>query len=312
MPLDPKCKMLIELMAPPGAPTLDQMTPLEAREMMIRMAAVRGEGEAVKQVANRTVPGPHGEIPVRIYTPEGSGPLPILVYFHGGGWVIGNLDTHDASSRTLANLSGAIVVSVDYRLAPENKFPLPFDDCYAAARWAVENARSIGGDPARVAIGGDSAGGHLTAAVALRARDEDGPRFVHQLLIYPVTDAAFDTPSYRDNAEGYFLTKSSMVWFWNHYLRDDKDRDNPYASPLRAKSLAGLPPATVISAEYDPLRDEGEQYGARLEKAGVPTRVTRYDGMIHGFFGMTEVLDQAMDAMRESAAVLRKAFGTAS
>jgi acetyl esterase len=242
MPLDPKCKLLLELLSPPGTPTLDQMSPPEAREMMVRMNALRTSDETVKQVVNRTVPGPHGEIPVRIYTPEGSGPLPILVYFHGGGWVIGNLDTHDASCRTLANLSGAIVMSVDYRLSPEHKFPAPFDDCFAAARWAVENAASLGGDPARVAIGGDSAGGNLTATVALRARDEGGPRFTHQLLIYPVTDATFDTPSYRDNADGYFLTKNAMVWFWNHYLRADEDRDNPYASPLRARSLAGLPP----------------------------------------------------------------------
>jgi len=311
MPLDPKCKMLLELLSPAGAPTLDQMSPPEAREMMLRMTGLRPGGEAVKQVTNRNVPGPHGEIPIRVYTPEGSGPLPIFVYFHGGGWVIGNLDTHDASCRTLTNLSGAIIVSVDYRLAPEHKFPIPFDDCYAAAGWAVENAKSLGGDPGRVAIGGDSAGGNLTATVALRARDERGPRFTHQLLVYPVTDAAYDTPSYRDNADGYFLTRSSMVWFWNHYLRDDRDRDNPYASPLRAKNLEGLPPATVITAEYDPLRDEGEAYGARLEKAGVPTRVTRYDGMIHGFFGMTDVLDQAKDAMGEAAAVLRRSFGTA-
>jgi acetyl esterase/lipase len=311
MPLDPKCRLLIELLAPPGAPTLDQASPLEAREMMQRMTGFRPGGEDVKHVENRTVPGPHGEIPVRIYTPEGSGPLPILVYFHGGGWVIGDLETHDASCRAMTNLTGAIIVSVDYRLAPEHKFPIPLEDCYTAACWAVEHAASLGGDPARVAIGGDSAGGNLTACVALKARDERGPRFTHQLLIYPVTDAACDTPSYRDNADGYFLTRSSMIWFWNHYLRDAKDGESPYASPLRARDLGGLPPATVITAEYDPLRDEGEIYGARLTEAGVPTRLTRYDGMIHGFFGMGDVLDQAKDAMRQAAAALRQSFGTA-
>jgi acetyl esterase len=233
----------------------------------------------------------------------------MLVYFHGGGWVIGSLDTHDNSCRTLANSTGAIVVSIDYRLAPEHKFPAPLEDCYAAASWVVANAASLGGDAERVAIGGDSAGGNLTAAVALMARDKGGPRFTHQLLVYPVTDAACDTRSYVENAEGYFLTKVSMLWFWNHYLRERLDGENPYASPLRAEDLKGLPPATVLTAEYDPLRDEGEQYGARLKEAGVPTRITRYDGMIHGFFGMGDVLPQAKDAMREAAAALRQSFG---
>ncbi|HZR84252.1 MAG TPA: alpha/beta hydrolase [Candidatus Binatia bacterium] len=309
MPLDPQCKMLIEMLAPPGAPTMDQMSPVEARAMMRRMTDIRaGAGEEVRKVENRKIPAPHGDIPVRIYTPEGGAPLPVLVYFHGGGWVIGDLETHDASCRALANLAGCLLVATDYRLAPEHKFPAPLEDCYAAARWVVENASSIGGDPKRVAIGGDSAGGNLTACVALKARDEGGPSFAHQLLIYPVTDAACDTASYRDNAEGYFLTKDAMVWFWNHYLRDRSDAESPYASPIRARDLRGLPPATVITAEYDPLRDEGEAYGERLAAAGVPTRTTRYDGMIHGFFGMTEILPQAKEAMRQAAAALRDAF----
>jgi acetyl esterase len=311
MPLDPQAKMLIDMLAPPGAPTLDQMSPAEARAMMRQLTGMRPSIEPVRSAVDKTVPGPHGEIPVRVYSPEGTTPMPLLVYFHGGGWVIGDLETHDASCRTLANLAGCVVMAVDYRLAPENKFPAPLDDCYAAASWAAANAPALGADAGRVAIGGDSAGGNLTACVALRARDEAGPRFAHQLLVYPVTDAACDTPSYRDNAEGYFLTAKAMEWFWSHYLRDRRDAENVYASPLRARDLAGLPPATVITAEYDPLRDEGEAYGSRLERAGVPTRVTRYDGMIHGFFGMGDVLPQAKEAVAEAAAALRRAFGTA-
>jgi acetyl esterase len=232
----------------------------------------------------------------------------LLVYFHGGGWVLGGIETHDGVCRELANAAGCVVVSVDYRLAPEHKFPAAVEDCYAATQWAAAHAGDLGADARRLAVGGDSAGGNLAAVVSQMAPDRGGPPIVFELLVYPVTTAAFDTPSYRDNAEGYLLTAGDMRWFWNHYLNGPADADNPYASPLRATRLAGLPPALVITAEFDPLRDEGEQYAQRLEEAGVPTRLIRYDGMIHGFFGMSHMMDKAKAAVREAGANLRLAF----
>jgi acetyl esterase len=232
----------------------------------------------------------------------------VLVYFHGGGWVLGGLETHDGVCRGLANGAACVVVSVDYRLAPENKFPAAAEDCYAAAAWVAKHAPVIGGDPRRIAVGGDSAGGNLSAVVALMAGDRQGPELSLQLLVYPVTDSACDTPSYRENAEGYLLTRDAMAWFWNHYVRDDRDRINPHAAPLRAGNVAGTPPALVITAEFDPLRDEGEAYARRLEAAGVPVTLTRYDGMIHGFFGMTMVMDKARAAMHEATMALRRRF----
>jgi acetyl esterase/lipase len=311
MPLDPKCEMLINLLSPPGAPKLNELSVQEARDNMVKMTSLRTTVEEVARVEDRSLPGPNGSIPVRIYAPQGNGPLPVLVYFHGGGWVIGSIETHDMGCRMLANLAGSMVVSVDYRLAPEHKFPAPLEDCYAATCWVAQNATSIGADPQRVAIGGDSAGGNLTAAAALLARDRKGPALRHQLLVYPVTDAACDSPSYRENAEGYFLTKDAMLWFWNHYLTSEGEGGDAYASPLRAPDLRGLPPATVITAEFDPLRDEGESYGEKLAAAGVPTTVQRYDGMIHGFFAMTDLLEQAKAAMQLAAEELRASFGAA-
>jgi acetyl esterase len=308
MPLDEDMKQLLALIAPPGMPALTEVSVEQARANMGALM-VAGEPEPVGRVENRTFPGPAGDVPIRIYTPAGAGAHPALVYFHGGGWVLCNLDTHDGTCRSLCNQAGCVVVSVDYRLAPENKFPAAVDDCYAATRWVAEHAAELGVDAKRIAIGGDSAGGNLTACVALISRDRGGPRFVHQLLVYPVTDAKFDTPSYEENAEGYFLTRDAMRWFWNHYLRSDADGANPYAAPLRAQDLSGLPPATVITAEFDPLRDEGEAYGARLRAAGVPTRIERYDGVIHGFFGMGAILAKAKGAVAAAAGELRKSFG---
>jgi acetyl esterase len=308
MPLDEDVQLLMSLLAAPGAPTLTSLSVEEARANMKNLTAFRAAPEPIARVENRTIPGPAGEIPVRIYAPRTDPDLPVLVYYHGGGWVLGDLDTHDGTTRMLAKMIDGIVVSVDYRLAPEHKFPAAIDDAYAAASWVVGNAGAIGGDPERVAIGGDSAGGNLTACVALRARDAGDPRLVHQLLVYPVTDARFDTPSYRDNAEGYFLSRSDMEWFWNHYLRGPHDATHPYASPLQARDLRGLPPATVITAEFDPLRDEGEAYAARLAEAGVPTELKRYDGVIHGFFSMGDVVAKGKVAMQDATVALRRAF----
>jgi acetyl esterase len=309
MPLDPQAKAFLDQLASMGGAPLHSMPVAEARAMMAALAGMSGTPDVrLGSVANRTIPGPAGDLPVRIYTPEGSGPFPILVYYHGGGWVLGDLDTHDGVCRQLANGARCLVVSVDYRLAPEHKFPAAADDAYAALVWASKNGDTIGGDPARLAIAGDSAGGNLTCVVALMARDKGGPRLAFQLPIYPVTDHAFDTPSYRDNATGYLLEHDAMVWFWNHYLRTSADGAEAYASPLRAKDLKGLPPALVITAEFDPLRDEGEAYAKRLREAGVACTLHRFDGMIHGFFGMGAIMDKAKTAVAESCEALRQAF----
>jgi acetyl esterase len=229
------------------------------------------------------------------------------VYFHGGGWVTGNVDAYDPTCRSLANAAGCVVVSVDYRLAPEHKFPAAPEDCYAAVQWVAASAAEFGGDPSRLAVGGDSAGGNLAAVVSHMARDRGGPPLAFQLLVYPVTDHHFGTVSYQQNGDGYLLTRDSMVWFWNHYLEKEADGTSPLASPLRCTNLANLPPAFVITAEFDPLRDEGEAYGKCLTSAGVATTVKRYDGMIHGFFSLG-VFDQGRQAIKDAAAALQNAF----
>ena len=310
MSLDPAAAGLLQQMEEAGAPPLNEMSPAEARVAAEGFVALGGPGDEIAEVVNRTVPGPHGDIGVRIYRPRaGAGAsLPCLVYFHGGGWVLGTLDSTDAICRTVANRADCVVVSVDYRLAPEFKFPVPLDDCYAATEWVVANAASIGGDGARVAVGGDSAGGNLAAAVCLRARDTNGPALRHQLLVYPVTDHDFTTASYKANGDGYLLTTSMMTWFWDHYLAKKADAKNPLASPLRAKDLSGLPPALVITAEFDPLCSEGEAYAAALTAAGVAVTATRYPGMIHAFWQMLAVFPDASKAADQAASALRTAF----
>jgi acetyl esterase len=308
MPLDPQAKALLDQMAASGAPPLNALPVPEARKAMAALFAAPGTPEPVKQVEDRVVRAPGVSLPVRMYTPEGSSPFPVLVYFHGGGWVLGDRDTHDATCRSLANGAGCMVISVDYRLAPEHKFPTAAEDCYAATQWAALNVAAFGGDPQRLAVGGDSAGGNLAAAVAQMASDRGAPTLTFQLLIYPVTNYAFDTQSYRDNADGYLLTKDSMAWFWNLYLSNDTDGQNAYASPLRGRHLQNLPPALVITAEYDPLRDEGAAYAARLREVGVAATHSDYKGMIHGFFSMPNVLDQGKKAVAEACQALRAAF----
>ena len=310
MPLDPQAKAVLDQFASMGGQQLHEMSVAQARELILGMVALGGEPESIARVENRTVPGPAGQIPVRIYTPVGTAPFPVLVYFHGGGWVIGNLDTHDGICRSLANRVGCLVVSVDYRLAPEHRFPAAPEDCYAATRWLAEHAGSLGGDKGRIAVGGDSAGGNLAAVVALMARDRGGPKLAFQLLVYPATDTDFETRSYRENSEGYFLTRADMVWFWNHYAPRDEDRRNPYAAPLRAASLRGLPPALVITAEFDPLCDDGNAYAARLREDGVPVRLSQQDGLIHGFFQMGAVIDRGRASVDEASRALKDAFAT--
>lgn len=307
MPLDPQAKQLLDQMAAMGTPPLDSLPVPEARLLMDSMRGLMGDPEPIAHVAEQTIPVADGTIPARLYRPAADAPLPLLVYFHGGGWVLGGLESHDGVCRSLANQAGCAVLSIDYRLAPEHRYPTAAEDCYAALLWAAGHAAELGADPTRLAVGGDSAGGNLSAVVAILARDRKGPRLRFQLLIYPVTDHGYDTPSYVENADGYFLTRSAMVWFWNHYLGDAAGTD-PLASPLRCPDLQGLPPALVVTAEYDPLRDEGEAYAKRLREAGVPTTLTRYHGMIHGFFTMGPLLDQGKRAVEESATALRAAF----
>ena len=309
MPLDPQAQAVIEQVNALGLPPVWEVSPAQAR--LNAASRPRPAGPAVASVMDRGIPGPDGEVAVRIYAPAGSGPFPILVWFHGGGWVLGDLESADPTARHLCQGAGCVVVSVDYRLAPETKFPGPAEDCYAATVWAAENAAAINGDASRIAVGGDSAGGNLAAAVSLMAADRRGPAIAHQLLVYPVTDRNYQTASYIDNAAGYMLARDAMRWYWDAYLASDADAANPYAAPMQAQNLAGQPPALVITAEYDPLRDEGEAYGRRLREAGVDAAITRYDGMIHGFFGMVGVMDQSRVAVNQAADALQAAFANA-
>jgi len=311
MPLDPQVQTYLEQMAALNAPPLHTLAPEVIRQtiaMQTNAALSAGNLEPVAKVENRTIPGPGGELPIRIYTPQGEGPFPALVFFHGGGWVICNLDTHDALCRSLTNAAGCVVASVDYRLAPEHKFPAAPHDCYAATQWVAKHGAELNVDATRIAVGGDSAGGNLAAVVAQMARDQGGPALVFQLLIYPSTSFVASTPSREENGSGYFLTQQDMNWFADHYLNDESDRTNPLASPALAAHLDGLPPALIITAEYDPLRDEGDAYGQQLIKAGVPATVSCYKGMIHGFMSMGPIFGQGNQGIKESADALRAAF----
>ena len=309
MPLDPQARKMIEATAALNLPPTSRMTPAQAR-MSVRERSAALPREEIASVRDHQVAVQGGTMTVRVFTPRGPAPKPALVYFHGGGWVTGDIDTHEGICRTLANAADCVVASVDYRCAPENTFPTAAEDSYAATRWVVEEANALGVDARRLAVCGDSAGGNLAAAVALMARDRGGPALSLQVLVYPVTDCDFDRPSYKENAEGYILTSESMRYYWDQYVPNAADRVHPYVSPIRAASLAGLPPALVITAEYDPLRDEGEAYARALGAAGVPVTQSRYPGMIHAFFRFTNVMDAARAAVAEVVAALQKAWGT--
>ncbi len=287
-----------------GGKPIETLSPAEARKQPGPPDAVKAvlvkEGKPVQipvgKVEDRKITGPAGQIPVRIYTPDGNGPFPVLVYYHGGGWVLGTLDTYDSSCRALASTGKHVVVSVDYRLAPEHKFPAASDDSFAAYQWVVKNAASINGDPKRVAVGGESAGGNLATVTALQARDKKVQMPTYQLIVYPVANHAFDTESYRQNATAKPLNADMMKWFSGHYLASPSDAANPYASPLRA-DLTGLPPATVITATIDPLMSEGKAYSDKLEAAGVKVRYKNYDGVTHEFFGMGAAVPASLEAI---------------
>jgi acetyl esterase len=284
--------------------------PVDVARTMMDAPLAEGEPLTMAKVENLTLDLPGRNIAARFYVPKDAGETPpIVMYFHGGGWVLGSLDTHDGTCRELARASGAAVLSVDYRLAPEARYPAAAEDCYDACIWAEANADQLGIDASRMAVAGDSAGGNLAAAVSLMARDRGGPELRHQMLIYPVTDTNFETTSYVSNGGGeYFLSTGSMKWFWGHYLGETSPVDASFARVLHTEDLSRLPSATVITAQYDPLKDEGDAYARRLTDAGIATDHQVADGMIHGFFGMTPAVPDAMKWVNHAGANLRKAL----
>lgn len=310
MPYHPQVQAMRDRLDAASIPNLYTLPIEQAREQDLRGSlATAGRAEAVAEIRDLVIPGEAGDIAARLYRPSGDGELPALVYFYGGGWSLGTLDTSDAVCRAITNMAGCGCVAVGYRLAPENKFPAAVHDCYAGAAWVAEHAAELGIDSARLAVGGDSSGGNLAAAVTLLAKERGGPRFCHQLLVYPNTDASADTESMREVVDEHFFNKNAISWYWGMYLASSDDGLNPLASPLLAPDLSGLPPATVITAELDPLRDEAESYAKKLASAGVPAEIIRYDGMMHGFFTMLGVLDVAREAVGAAADRLAKAFG---
>jgi len=310
MALDPQAQAVIDLVIKSGRPAYNTLSPKDARQLFreTRPASTPTPPE-IGAVRNLVAQGPGGPIPLRVYRPAGvaaSVALPGLMYFHGGGWVIGDLDTHDVLCRQLTAEAGVTVVNVDYRLAPEHKFPAAADDAWAATRWTVAHASEFGVDAGRLAVGGDSAGGNLAAVVALQARDAGAPVIKLQVLVYPVTDVAAESRSYQDFSEGYMLTRESMRWFTAHYLAAAGQANDWRVSPLRASSHAGLPPALVVTAGFDPLRDEGAAYAAKLQQAGVLVDYVCYGGMIHGFAGMGKLIETGNRAVSHIAATLRQ------
>lgn len=311
MSLNPLLKnFLAQLYAQPGPKTWE-FTPTEARQAFaLLMQFVAPKNVIVGKVEDLRASGPNGHIPLRSYTPPGAGsaPLPALVFFHGGGFVIGNLDTHDGICRVLCRESGVRVIAVDYRLAPEHKFPAAVDDAYAALCWVAANAARLGVDTNRMAIGGDSAGGALATVSARTAKEKGGPQLALQLLMFPPADLAADTPSRRNWTDGYFLDRLTIKWFFNNYLPEGADRRDPRLSPLHAPDLQGVAPVWLLTAEYDPLHDEGLEYAAKLRESGVSVTVMDYPGLVHDFIYLDAVLPQAREALRAAAAAVRDAL----
>lgn len=310
MKVHPVCQVMLDMIAeaPQPVPGAD-MVALARASLEAKASQSQNDPVDMASVEDRSVMVRDGhDVPVRIYTPHsvGAAPLPVIVYFHGGAWIAGSLGTHDGTCRHLADMSGCKLVSVDYRLAPEHKFPVGFDDCCDITEWIAGSAGSLGIDPSKIVLAGDSAGGNLAAAVALWARDYDGPKIAFQLLIYPVIDCVTVSGSRKDFAEGYFLTQPAMDWSTDQYVRQPAERGMWQVSPIYAERLAGLPPAHVITAGFDILKDEGIAYARALESAGVPTTHVDYPDVIHGFFGFGAVLEPAMDAMKRGCEEIRR------
>ncbi len=302
MPLTDQAQAFLEALAAADPPPWESLTPQEGREAFSSMTDLFGEGPSLARVENLSLPG---DIQVRIFSDEEGGdkePSPAVLFFHGGGWVLGNLDTHDPFCRRLAKQSSCTIISVDYSLSPEARFPTALQQCYDATRYVAEHADEIGVLGDRLAIAGDSAGGNLAAAVAIKARDEGGPPIALQVLVYPVIEPNFETETYRQFGENHGLSRGNMEWFWQQYLGDQEP--GPLAAPIRGTSLAGLPRAHVITAEYDVLRDEGEAYAKRLSEAGVPTTLRRYDGNLHGFLHFAAAFDDGISAATDVAKIL--------
>ncbi|MGH3089259.1 MAG: alpha/beta hydrolase [Rubrobacteraceae bacterium] len=309
MTLDSQAEALLKQMEADGVPDISEMSVPYARFFIEKaFTEMVPNPEPMAGVEDFTVPGPAGRLPVRLYKPEEGGLLPLVVYYHGGGWVIGSIESHDATCRALAKASGCAVASIEYRLAPESGFPAAPEDCYAATRWLAENGEEIGVDSSRLAVAGDSAGGNLAAVVSLMARDRAGPEISRQLLIYPSVDFTENYPSYEENGEGYFLTTAAMKWFIGHYIEEESYKEEWTASPILAGDHSNLPPAIIVTAGFDPLRDEGEAYAEKLKDAGVEAKVIRYDGQIHGFVSMIGAVDDARKVAGEMGAELRTAL----
>ena len=307
MSVDPQIQRLLDARA--KLPAIDSLAIAAARTLMAARDIPGMRKPAVAAVVERVIAGPGGDLCLRIYTPPGVGPFPLLTFFHGGGFVLCSLDSHDGLCRNLCVGAGCVVVSVDYRLAPEHKFPAGIDDCLAATRWTAAHAHSLNGDATRLMVASDSAGGNFAAVTALRLRDEGGPPLCGQMLIYPVTaHYSADTLSMRENAEGYGLTRAAMGYYWDHYLNNADEASHPHAAPLRAASHAGLPPTLLVTAQYDPLRDEGEDYGMALVRAGVKVTMQRCLRVNHGFFFFPGVVDSATLAVDDACAWARALF----
>ena len=309
MPLDPDAAAFLKRLADAHAPPTHLLSPREARSLVLPVAGLR---EQVGGIESFLVETPDGSVPIRLYTPflrtedldrspEAGNGRPIALFFHGGGWVMGSVETHDGICRRLANEAKCIVISVEYRLAPENRYPAALTDCYAAVNWAVQHHDEFGGDPRQVYVTGDSAGGNLAAAVCLKSRDEGGPEIAGQVLVYPITDHDFETDSYRENGTGYMLTRDTMMWFWKNYLPEGDDGFHHYLSVLRADDVSGLPSALVVTCQYDPLRDEGRAYADRLADAGVSTTHIHEKGMIHGYLRRLDSFRRAQQTLRDVA-----------
>jgi acetyl esterase len=306
MPLHPQAAAFLEQLAQQKAPSLEELPIGTTRRALVIGSVVKREPPPLAKVETLMISGPEGsQLRVRVYRPVGEGPFGACLYFHGGGWVLNDIDTHDDVVRRLTGASGFVFVSVDYRLAPEHKYPAATEDAYTALKWVARSAESLQIDPRRIAVCGDSAGGNLAAVLCLMTRDRGGPPVAFQALIYPITDCDFERRSYRDNADGYFLTTKQMRWFWNHYVSTPEQMSEPYASPIKAASLSGLPPALIQTAEFDPLCDEGEAYAEALRAAGVSVTRRRYDGLIHAFVKRVDQFDAATEAILEIGAALR-------